>query len=69
MRDIGLDWKCKHWKFICRLFLVEKEKQMCIKFFKTKGERKRNRCPLKKEKKEKKGEKLFNPWVGDFFMG
>ena len=27
---------------------------MCIKFFKTKGERKRNRCPLKKEKKEKK---------------
>ena len=37
MRDINLDWKCKHQKFICRLFLV----------------RKRNRCPLKKEKKKK----------------
>ena len=23
----------------------------------------------RKKRKKKKGEKLFNPWVGDFFMG
>ena len=61
MRDISLDWKCKHQKFICRLFLVKKEKQMCIKKI-LKKEREREQMSIKKEKKKEEGEKQINPW-------